>query len=146
MKRITRRDFLKRSQRAALATGLAPALSVGAFKAGDTIGVGLMGAGGRGTQLVEWFAARPDVAVVCIADPDISRAEKCASRVEKITGRKPAVTQDFRRMLDDQERGRPHQRHSRPLARPGDDSRLPGREGRLRREARRATTSGKAAK
>ncbi|MGA2631372.1 MAG: Gfo/Idh/MocA family oxidoreductase [Terriglobia bacterium] len=101
MKGITRRDFLKRSQRAALATGLVPTLSVGAFKPGDTIGVGLMGAGGRGTQLVEWFAARPDVAVISIADPDVSRAETCASRVEKITGRKPTVIQDFRRMLDD---------------------------------------------
>jgi predicted dehydrogenase len=101
MKDITRRDFLKRSQRAALAAGLGPALSVGALKAGDTIGVGLMGAGGRGTQLVEWFAARPDVAVISIADPDASRAEGCAARVEKISGHKPAVTQDFRRLLDD---------------------------------------------
>ncbi|MGA3167155.1 MAG: Gfo/Idh/MocA family oxidoreductase [Terriglobia bacterium] len=101
MKGITRRDFLKRSQRAALAAGFTPALSVRALKASDTIGVGLMGAGGRGTQLVEWFAARPDVAVISIADPDTSRAESCAARIEKITGRKPAVTQDFRRMLDD---------------------------------------------
>jgi ornithine cyclodeaminase/alanine dehydrogenase-like protein (mu-crystallin family) len=101
MKGITRRDFLKSSQRVTLVAGLGPALSARVLGASDSIGVGLMGAGGRGTQLVEWFSARPDVAVISIADPDSSRAEKCAARVEKITGRKPQATQDFRRMLDD---------------------------------------------
>ncbi|MFB3924001.1 MAG: Gfo/Idh/MocA family protein [Terriglobia bacterium] len=102
MKPMTRRDFLTRSQSAALAAGLAPAIRVKALDANEKIVVGLMGAGGRGTQLLEWFAARPDVEVATIADPDSSRAEACAAKIEKICGRKPKPLQDFRRILDDQ--------------------------------------------
>jgi len=101
MHRITRRQFLDRSGGMALAAGVASTFSINALGANEKVALGLMGAGGRGTQLLEWFAARPDVEVAYIADPDISRYEKCAKRLEKITQKKPALTQDFRKMLDD---------------------------------------------
>jgi predicted dehydrogenase len=98
---MTRRKFLESSAGTTLAAGIASTIPSRVLGANDRIIVGLMGAGGRGTQLLEWFAARPDVEVAYVADPDNSRAEACAGKIEKITGKRPAPTQDFRRMLDD---------------------------------------------
>ena len=101
MNAINRREFLEYSGKMALAAGAASTLAIDALGANDRIVVGLMGAGGRGTQLAEWFAARPDVEVAYVADPDKSRAETCANRVGKVARNTPATTQDFRRMLED---------------------------------------------
>jgi predicted dehydrogenase len=101
MDTMTRRDFLECSAGTTLAAGITSTFSTRVLGANDKIVVGLMGAGGRGTQLLEWFAARPDVEVAYIADPDQSRYEACAKKIEKITGKRPALTQDFRKMLDD---------------------------------------------
>ena len=101
MNTITRREFLESSAGTTLAAGIASTCPSRVLGANDRIVVGLMGAGGRGTQLLEWFAARPDVEVAYIADPDQSRSEACAGKIEKITGKRPGLTQDFRRMLGD---------------------------------------------
>ena len=101
MNTITRREFLESSAGTTLAAGIASTCPSRVLGANDRIVVGLMGAGGRGTQLLEWFAARPDVEVVYIADPDQSRSEACAGKIVKITGKRPVLTQDFRRMLGD---------------------------------------------
>jgi len=101
MNTITRREFLESSAGTTLAAGIASTCPSRVLGANDRIVVGLMGAGGRGTQLLEWFAARPDVEVAYIADPDQSRSEACAGKIEKITGKRPVLTQDFRRMLGD---------------------------------------------
>jgi len=101
MNTITRREFLESSAGTSLAAGIASTCPSRVLGANDRIVVGLMGAGGRGTQLLEWFAARPDVEVAYIADPDQSRSEACAGKIVKITGKRPVLTQDFRRMLGD---------------------------------------------
>ena len=101
MNTITRREFLESSAGTTLAAGIASTCPSRVLGANDRIVVGLMGAGGRGTQLLEWFAARPDVEVAYIADPDQSRSEACAGKIVKITGKRPVLTQDFRRMLGD---------------------------------------------
>ena len=101
MNAMNRREFIECSGRMTLAAGVASTFAINALGANDRIVVGLMGAGGRGMQLAEWFAARPDVEVAHIADPDKSRAEACAKSVGKVARKTPATTQDFRRMLDD---------------------------------------------
>ncbi len=101
MDTMTRREFLESSAGTAFAAGITSTLPNRVLGANDRIVVGLMGSGGRGTQLLEWFAARPDVEVAYIADPDNSRSGECAGKIEKITGKRPVSTQDFRRMLDD---------------------------------------------
>ncbi|MEW5974319.1 MAG: Gfo/Idh/MocA family oxidoreductase [Acidobacteriota bacterium] len=99
MRAVSRRQFLKSGQKAALLTGVAAAGR--AFGANERIVVGLMGAGGRGTQLLEWFAACPDIEAAWIAEPDESRGQAAAARIEKMGVKRPVCTQDFRRMLDD---------------------------------------------
>jgi len=101
MDTMTRREFLECSAATTLAAGVTSTFPARVLGANDKIVVGLMGAGGRGTQLMEWFAARPDIEAAYIADPDQARSEDCAKKVEKITGKRPVSTQDFRRMLDD---------------------------------------------
>lgn len=101
MKTVTRRQFLKTSQQAAALASAAATLPFAAHGANEKVVIGLMGAGGRGSQLLEWFAARPDIEVAWIAEPDESRSQKAAARIEKLVGKPPTLTQDFRRMLDD---------------------------------------------
>jgi predicted dehydrogenase len=100
MRELARREFLKSGSGAALTAAFAPGIGSVAG-ANEKVVVGLMGAGGRGTQLLQWFAARPDVEVAYIADPDMKRCGACAAKIEKITGKKPKLIQDFRRILDD---------------------------------------------
>jgi predicted dehydrogenase len=101
MDTINRREFLSRSGKTGLAMGVASTFSINALGANEKIVIGLMGAGGRGNQITEWFAARPDVEVAYIADPDRSRYESCGKNIEKITQKKINLVQDFRKMLDD---------------------------------------------
>ena len=72
-----------------------------ALGANERIVVGVMGTGGRGTLLAEKFAARPDVAMAYLCDPDTRRLSQARQLVEKAQGRAPKVVQDFRRMLED---------------------------------------------
>jgi predicted dehydrogenase len=79
----SRRDFLKTSSAAAgaaLATGLAvPAVHAAGS---DTIKVGLIGCGGRGTGALEnVMAAAPNVTVVALADAFKDRLEGCRQRL-----------------------------------------------------------------
>lgn len=98
---INRRQFLGQAGMAAMTAGVASTFSINAVGANEKVVVGLMGAGGRGTALLEWFAQRPDVEVAYVADPDTGRFTDCVGKIEKITGKKPVGTQDFRKILDD---------------------------------------------
>ncbi|HOV72838.1 MAG TPA: Gfo/Idh/MocA family oxidoreductase [Candidatus Hydrogenedentes bacterium] len=101
MDRMDRRQFLARTGAAAWAAGAVSTFSINAAGANQRIRIGVMGAGGRGTQLAEWFAQRPDVQVVYVADPDKARRDMCVERIKKIAKRKPKSIPDFRKMLDD---------------------------------------------
>src|SRR5262245_46780331 len=79
----SRRDFLKTSS-AAAGAALAAGLAVPAVHAagGDTIKVGLIGCGGRGTGALEnVLAAAPNVTVVALADAFQDRLEGCRHRL-----------------------------------------------------------------
>jgi predicted dehydrogenase len=96
---IDRRGFLG----VATSTGLALGLSARAARAaGDKIVLGVMGTGGRGTELASAFSRQPDVEVAYVCDVDRHRAENVAAQVAKAGGRTPTIVGDFRRILDDQ--------------------------------------------
>src|SRR5207247_10777057 len=96
---LNRREFVRQSVSAASAlTVLGGARVLGA---NERIVIGVMGVGGRGTALVEKFAARPDVAIEYLCDPDTRRFKVAREPVENAQGRAPKVVQDFRRILED---------------------------------------------
>ena len=105
MNTLNRRAFVQKSL--VTATALTALGSRKVFGANDKIVVGVMGTGGRGTQLAEFFALRPDVEIAYVADPDVRRADRARGTVEKrmqerpAPGRAPKAVQDFRRILDD---------------------------------------------
>ena len=99
MPTLNRRQFLKQSMGAATALTVLSGPRV--FGANERIVVGVMGVGGRGTSLVEKFAARQDVAIAYVCDPDTRRFKAAGGLVEKAQGRAPKTVQDFRRVLED---------------------------------------------
>ncbi len=94
-----RRDWL---QRTALMGGLAvlPRESVFARtselrSANETLGVGIIGAGGRGNELAAPFSKAAGTKIVAVADPDAQRANKLAGKFDA-----KAYT-DLREVFDD---------------------------------------------
>jgi predicted dehydrogenase len=69
--------------------------------AGRRVAVGLIGAGGMGTNHLRLLAARRDVDVAYVCDVDGDRLSEAASVVEKGSGRAPQGVKDLRRVLDD---------------------------------------------
>ena len=148
MSAVNRRDFLGRAAVSSAAMGLTAAVAAAAEEkakpaevkekpaesAGRKIVIGVMGMGGRGTELACQLQKLPEteVAYVCCADkrawkPRPRRSRRCRQ-----------VAQDGRRLPPHPRRQggrRPGRRRARPLARPGNDPRLRGRQARLRREA-----------
>ncbi|MEM7010169.1 MAG: Gfo/Idh/MocA family oxidoreductase [Verrucomicrobiota bacterium] len=96
----TRRDALKT---AAAVSAAATAPSAFAQGANDRVIVGATGMGGRGRQHAKLLAAREDVQVAYVCDPDLQRAEQAAGEVEKVCGKRPKIVQDLRRILEDSE-------------------------------------------
>jgi predicted dehydrogenase len=99
---MNRRRFLG----AAASTGLALGLTGGtasarAQGANDKVVVGVMGTGGRGTQLARAFEQQAGVEVAYVCDADQGRTAGAAREVSKVEGRTPKTVADFRRILDD---------------------------------------------
>lgn len=106
MTAFNRREFLDRSTRIGLgwsagSTILANAQSVWATPANNKVTLGFIGAGGRGSQLLDAFLDRSDCQVAWVADVDLPRAEAVATAAEKKGGKRPKAVQDFRKVLDD---------------------------------------------
>ena len=104
MSHVDRRAFLCQSASLGLGgaglTLLANARSVRATPVNERVTLGLIGAGGRGTNLLGDFLRRKDCQVACVADPDLHRAEAAAAMV-KASGGTAMAHQDFRKVLDD---------------------------------------------
>ncbi|MFC1558081.1 Gfo/Idh/MocA family protein [candidate division KSB1 bacterium] len=101
MKSFTRRDFIKNSVVSAAAlTALSRKNIAGA---NDKVVLGVMGVGGRGTQLIRHLVKRSDVRIKYICDANTSRYSRAAEIVVEDHGYKPTFVQDFRRILDDPE-------------------------------------------
>jgi predicted dehydrogenase len=99
MNTLNRRVFLKES------VGAAAALTVlggrSALAANEKVIIGVMGLGGRGTQLAERFGKRTDAEVAYLCDADTRRLGPASAAVEKAQGRRPKLVQDFRKILED---------------------------------------------
>ena len=96
---INRRHFL-----GAASSSLALGLPTGvANRAQDKLIVGVMGTGGRGTELSKSFAQQANVEVAYVCDVDEKRVQRAAAEVEKVAGKAPKTVPDFRRILDDKD-------------------------------------------
>ncbi len=95
--RVDRRTFVGM----AASTGLALGLQGRASGANARLVVGVIGTGGRGTQLATSFENLPEVEVAVVCDVDKRRAASAAAAVARVKGRKPREVTDLRRVLDD---------------------------------------------
>jgi predicted dehydrogenase len=72
--------------------------------ANDTVVLGLIGAGGRGTQLIlELWNSCPGIEVKYICDVDSTRGGRAISELEKGQGYKPIWVEDMRKVFDDRD-------------------------------------------
>jgi len=95
---ITRRDFMKSAVAAGAITILPSSRVRGA---NDSIRVGLIGCGGRGTGAhLPGFAGLDGVVVVAVSDPDKERMAGAAKVIESKYGNKAEQHLDMRRLLD----------------------------------------------
>lgn len=99
MESVNRRTFLKGSLSAAAMAAVLPQQT--SHAANEKIILGVMGVGGRGRQVAQMFAARPDVEVAWLCDPDSRRLGPAKQAIEQAQGKAPQTAQDFRRILDD---------------------------------------------
>src|SRR5947209_6727315 len=103
---IDRRQFLGTAA-AGAALGLAGQATAQDRAAGanSRLVVGVMGTGGRGTELSRAFQQQANVEVAYVCDVDRGRAERAGEAVQRVTNpgasRAPRVVTDFRRILDD---------------------------------------------
>jgi predicted dehydrogenase len=92
-----RRTFLGHAA-ATAAAALAPAARA---DTPDPIAVGLIGCGGMGNNHLRLLAARRDVRVAFLCDPDANRLAASARLVESAGGGTPKTVKDLRAILDD---------------------------------------------
>ena len=88
-------------RRTFLGAAVGLALAGRSVAANDKIVIGMVGVGGRGTQLTDFFSRRPDVEIAWICDVNNKRFEQAGKIVEQAKGTRPKTTGDFRRVLDD---------------------------------------------
>jgi len=101
---LNRRQFIKRTGGAALATSAITFASVRAHgeSPNEKVIVGVMGMS-RGLHLAAGFEKQANCAVKYVCDTDTGRASQGAVNIEKIKNQKPQAIADFRRILDDPE-------------------------------------------
>ena len=90
---MERRTFL-------LGAGL---VSMGARAANDTVGIGVIGLGGRGRDHLKYYTKLPDARVVAICDVNQAQTERAAQIVGKLQSSQPHVHQDLRKLLEDKD-------------------------------------------
>ena len=89
-----RRDFLKASAAGVAAVSF-PNLRASAESPNEQIGIGLIGAGGRGAGLAGGFHQLPGARIVAVADPDEKRSGGTAAKYQAKAYR------DMRQLLED---------------------------------------------
>jgi predicted dehydrogenase len=97
---ITRREFVGVSVPGALIAATA-VNQTRAATAAEKVVLGLIGAGGRGTHVIQGFAALPNVEIRSVCDLEDSRAARTAKAVAAIQGRPPQTTREMRALFDD---------------------------------------------
>ena len=99
----SRRAFLKEGGAGVLGASVLEraGAAFGAGGSGETVVVGAIGCGGRGTAIAQEFAKLKGVEVAYVCDPDEARAGAAAKAIAKLGGATPKVVTDLRRVLDD---------------------------------------------
>lgn len=99
MRPITRRTMLEGGAigAAALALGADPARG----DSGRRVTIGLIGAGGMGSNHLRMLSGRGDVEVAYVCDVDRDRLAGAAATVEKGSGKTPGAVKDLRQVIDD---------------------------------------------
>jgi len=103
---ISRRGFLDRSIKCGLSGALGAAgmrTSSKAVAPSDKVVVGVMGVGGRGTQLTTFFAERPDVEIAYVCDVNAKRLPGAIKVVQDKKGKTPKTVGNFQRILEDKD-------------------------------------------
>lgn len=67
----------------------------------DTVTICLMGVGGRGQTMAQWFGALPDVRIPVICDVDANVVGRTTRMVTESQGKAPRLEPDIRRVLED---------------------------------------------
>jgi predicted dehydrogenase len=68
--------------------------------AGNRLGIGLIGCGQRGSELLSLLLRRNDVSIPIICDVDSQRAGLAAQMIQQVGWRKPEIVADFLKVLD----------------------------------------------
>jgi predicted dehydrogenase len=100
---ITRRGFVSLSIPGVALAASARSGLARPGTAGETVVLGLIGAGGRGTHVIQGLAALPNVQVKSICDLEDARAAAAAKLLESATGRRPQTTREMRALFDDRD-------------------------------------------
>ncbi len=88
---MERRTFL-------LGAGL---VSLGARAASDTVGIGVIGLGGRGRDHLKYYSKIPEARVVAICDVNQAQTERATQIVQKLQRNTPQAYQDLRKLFAD---------------------------------------------
>src|SRR5690606_31129033 len=102
MKKVTRREFVKRS---AVASAVAPAVlnSLAWGSPNDQLRVAVVGVRGRGRDHIRGFQRLPNVQVVAWSDIDESVLADRVKDFKERGWKKPTTHADFRELLDNPE-------------------------------------------
>lgn len=100
MNKVTRRGFL--TQGSAAAVGAAALIARRAHGANERIGIGIIGAGGRGTHLmgqIRGQAAEQNVQITAVCDVWAPNRQRAANAVKQWVGREPHQVSRFQELL-----------------------------------------------
>ena len=78
-------------------------VSMGARAANDTVGIGVIGLGGRGRDHLKYYSELPGARVVAICDVNQAQTERATQIVGQLGGSQPHVHQDLRKLFEDKD-------------------------------------------
>ena len=105
---VNRRQFVRNSlgTAASVAAGSLVGQGAPAVHAGspaNRVVLALVGAGGRGMDVIQQMVRLPDVSVKYVCDPDTARAHAAADALAKLQPTKPTAVADMRKAFEDRE-------------------------------------------
>ena len=149
MWRITRRRFVGGSVGtvASVATGSAALRGLPAVQAGspgNKVVLAIVGAGGRGMDVILKMLQFSDVSIKFVCDPEEARGQGAVRAAREDPAFRAGLRGRHAQGAGRQGRAGRRGRHAGAVARPGDDLGLPGGQGRLRGEEHLAARLGRA--
>jgi predicted dehydrogenase len=103
MKNKSRRDFIKSGTITTIGMGILPFSSISMNGKEETVKIGVIGTGTRGTSHVKILTQIPDNEIIAVCDIDQSKAENAASLCQKEGKIKPKIYSLYKEMLDNEE-------------------------------------------